>query len=147
MPYEPYATPAEAEQYNATRGRSDWASLENGAKEAALLLATDAINAGRYIGGQPKGQRNRFPRTMNNSALPEEVIDACCEEAYTRACDKGMREAQKRAVEGLSSVSIGDVSRSYQKPRSAGYGAGALLWSRAAYDLLAKWRVGSAVIG
>lgn len=140
-----YATLEYAESYNEKRGRPDWAALSDAERLAALQVATDVIDAGMYIGGQPDGQRSKFPRRINGGVVPPEVIDACCEEAYTRACDKAAQEAHKRAREGLTSISIGNVSKGYAEPVRARYGDGGL-WSEAARTLLAPWRVGSAVI-
>ena len=140
-----YATTDRALEYNMLRGRSDWAALPLAEQEAALVIASDTIDAHLYIGGQVPGQRRKFPRKINKGALPLEVVDACCEEAYTQACDTVEQEARRRAREGLTSISVGAFSKGYaHSPESAGTSGG--MWSDTARALLRPWLLGSAVI-
>ena len=89
---ESYASVAAADAYHAARRTAAaWASLDTGAKEAALREATDHM-AQEYR-GRWKGQRVSstqaldWPRawveveqfTLPSDAVPAEVVKACCE--------------------------------------------------------------------
>jgi hypothetical protein len=80
-----YTTIAEADAYHALRNNTAWLNATQGAKETALVLATDFIEV-RW-GHRFKGER-QFPDTPQNLSFPRLYIgeDGAVPLAVQRAC-------------------------------------------------------------
>lgn len=118
---ESYATVAQATAYLAARAKGDaWDAVED--KEAALRLATDYIEQtyrGRWIGDKKtNSQALSWPRDnamrqdefeyIPGSAIPTEVVNACCEMALRTASGDLLtdldREVASESISGAVSV-------------------------------------------
>lgn len=119
---EPYATIEYADTYLAGLIDADaWSGADASDKERALVTATVRIDAlsgcGAGFRGRKadNGQLREFPRSPDSS-IPDAVMRACCHEAAAlmeQRQDKTATGRQKAIRQGVTSVSIGDVSESY----------------------------------
>lgn len=115
---ESYATVAQADTHLAARGKTSWAALAEGAKEAALRLAT------AYMRRYPwKGQRIvatqalDWPRVgvrvdqfyIESDDVPLGVIQGCIELAYRASTEDLDADLEQQ----VSSESVGPISVSY----------------------------------
>lgn len=114
VPTVPYADTAYANAYMEERiEASEWsaASMTNDLKDKYLKFATRYIDTLPFIGDKTDvDQVRQFPRN-GDSAIPTEVMDACCEAALAMIKGNSIENLQKKA--GIVSESVGDASVSY----------------------------------
>jgi hypothetical protein len=83
-----YASVAESDAYFATRGNTDWAALDTAAKESALILATDYLEATysqAWLGERTSGtQALSWPRRgvmVDGFAVPANTVPVAVKKA------------------------------------------------------------------
>ena len=137
---ESYADLEYAGEYFSKRLHSEaWEAAVDAVKEAALRSATRAIDRQPFSGR--KGvltQTLAFPR-YPDSAIPDPVRQACCEEALA-LLERGNSQRRRLQEEGVQTFSLGNMSESYMP------GAGKGLLSLTAKELLRPWIAGSVMI-
>ncbi len=120
-----------------------WDAATPDDRERALIQATRQIDRLSLRGAPAEaGQPLAFPRREMTgygwavqSAVPQAVLDATCEEALA-LLDGERRQRQQLQAEGVASFSLGALSESY---RQGGSGAGSGLVSGTARQLLAPY--------
>ncbi len=132
-----YVTTAEADAYFAKHlFGAAWTEATN--KEAALATATRAIDRQLLRGRKADPSQDlAFPR-YPDTAVPQAVKDATCEEAL--ALLERSTERMKLQREGVRHASIGGMTEIYHD------GAGRGLISPEARDLLRPWLAGAVPI-
>lgn len=132
-----YVTVEEAATYFASRLHSEaWTSAADADKQKALVMATRAIDRQILRGRKTDaGQDRAFPR-YPDTAVPQAVKDATCEEALA-LLDRGDNQRRKLQAEGVVSMSIGSLSETYA------IGSGEGLLSQEAKELLRPWLLGA----
>jgi len=147
-----YISAADADTYFGDRyGADQWRAATEVHKAQALATATRSIDMQRLRGRKTDdSQPLAFPRAVYwlgawnaDTTVPEAVKAAACEEALAILSHDTQRAARQR--EGLTSVSIGDASESYDKSALARTQSGGLL-SPQAKLLLRPWLVGAVPI-
>ena len=115
-----YADPAFADGYHGLRGRSDWSAATVEAREAALIKATDCLDAAHAFRGHPEtqGQALAWPRCCAEddsgrgiSGVPDTVRRACVELAR-RALTEDLLPDEARGGR-VTSESLGPISTTY----------------------------------
>ena len=132
-------------------GADQWRAAAEIPKAQALATATRSIDMQRLRGRKTDdAQPLAFPRAIywrgawnTETEIHEAVKAATCEEALAILSQDTQRAARQR--EGLTSVSIGDASESYDKSALARTQSGGLL-SPQAKLLLRPWLVGAVAI-
>lgn len=147
-----YISVEDADVYFGDRyGADQWRAATEVHKAQALATATRSIDVQRLRGRKTDdSQPLAFPRAIYwrgawnaDTAVPEAVKAATCEEALAILSQDAQRAARQR--EGLTSVSIGDASESYSAEALARTQSGELL-SPQAKLLLRPWLVGAVAI-
>jgi len=135
-----YVTVEEAATYFASRLHSEvWTQAADADKQKALVMATRAIDRQILRGRKTDaGQDRAFPR-YPDTAVPQAVKDATCEEALA-LLESGNSQRRKLQQEGVQSFSLGNMSETY----AAGAGKGLL--SQEAKGLLQPWLLGGVFI-
>lgn len=122
-----YADLAFADSYHAVRDRDDWAAATIDAREAALIKATDCLDAGRAFRGHPETQEQAlaWPRCCAEddsgriiSGVPEAVRRACAELAW-RALTEDLLPDEARGGR-VTSESLGPISTTYANDAPTG---------------------------
>lgn len=137
-----YATYQVADAYLA--GRPDaakWlASTDTAQKTTVLVLASDAIDRQHLKGYKfDWTQARSFPRVLELTIqidVPQQVIDACCEEANEMLKMLGTPRLNLQKA-GVTSVSFDGTSETFSK------GAGLGLLSVVARDMLKYFQLGA----
>lgn len=122
-----YISLDDAEEYFKTRlNNSVWEEATNTQKKKALVTATRHIDYHSFIGRKvDPDQPLKFPRVftkkispfykyddkLDSDSLPQELLDATCEEAIALLSKDNKTEKKLRS--GIESESIEDTSRSY----------------------------------
>ena len=147
-----YISVEDADVYFGDRyGADQWRAATEVHKAQALATATRSIDVQRLRGRKTDdSQPLAFPRAIywrgvwsTEDAVPEAVKAATCEEALAILSQDTQRAARQR--DGLTAVSIGDASESYDKSALARTQSGELL-SPQAKLLLRPWLVGAVPI-
>ena len=147
-----YISVEDADVYFGDRyGADQWRAATEVHKAQALATATRSIDMQRLRGRKADdAQPLAFPRAIywrgawsTEDAVPEAVKAATCEEALAILSQDTQRAARQR--DGLTAVSIGDASESYDKSALARTQSGELL-SPQAKLLLRPWLVGAVPI-
>lgn len=113
-----YATPAQANEYWLARDYTDWAQASETARTAALIRATEWIDANFTFIGQPAANDqvlawpriravDRDGRWRDSTEVPREVINATCwlaREALTGEIDPALDRGGE-----ISAVKAGSV--------------------------------------
>lgn len=119
-----YISRAGADTYFEGRfGTSAWTSASNGDKEIALVQATRTIDRYHRFHGEKNAstQALSFPRDIQEeavTALPQCVMDACCEQALWALQNKdrgGLSQRQQLQGEGVKSFGVGDLREEYAR--------------------------------
>ena len=141
-----YAKAADADEYlGSLMGAEAWASVPSADKNRALATATIHIDALKALGGGFLGRKAEtnqmleFPREGQNEP-PEAIKRACCHEALAlveMTADTAAKRRERDRRQGVTSVSIGDVSESYE---STGKSDTRALYSDLAFSLLLPYR-------
>jgi DnaT-like ssDNA binding protein len=143
---EAYITVADADTYFAARGNAVWAALDEPAKEAALRLGTDYMEA--VYGERWKGARVSMTQALswprdgvcvNGFEVPDDVVPVAVQRANA--------ELAVRASAGTLLADQGaQVVSETVGPISVTYAEGARQWTRYAYvdGLLGAYFGGSA---
>ncbi len=105
-----YISLADAETYFTNRGvPASWTAATNAEKEAALVSATQYLDANyewatgdigsdtQALGWPRSGAYDRFGRSIESTVVPPRVEDACCE-AAVRALDGDLLGDQTQKV-------------------------------------------------
>jgi hypothetical protein len=131
-----YVTIEEAAAYFNDRLHVDpWTEAGNSDKQAALSMATRAIDRLLLKGWKANpDQALAFPR-YPDANVPTAVKDACCEEALA-LLERGNSRRRKLQAEGVVSVTVGSVSEAYVANSGA---VGRELLSLEARELLRPW--------
>ena len=145
-----YATVEYADEYlGGLMGAGAWASASPAEKEKALATATVRIDALAAVGGGFRGRKAdpyqtlEFPRE-GESEPPEAVRRACCHEALAileLAKDTAAQRRVGARRQGVTAVTIGDVSESYSATTVASF----TLSSELALSLLLPYRASKGV--
>lgn len=118
---ESYASVADADAYQAARGRTLWATLNTTEKEQALRRGTDWMQqeyAGRWKGTKTSStQALDWPRydvcveeyLVGSNVVPAKVKSACIEMAF-RAASGDLLADQGAQVQ---SVTVGPITKTY----------------------------------
>ena len=147
-----YISVEDADVYFGDRyGANEWRAATEQHKAQALVTATRTIDMQRLRGRKTDdSQPLAFPRAIYwrgawnaDTTVPEAVKAATCEEALAILSQDQQRTARQR--DGLTAVSIGDASESYDKSALARTQSGGLL-SPQAKLLLRPWLVGAVPI-
>ena len=146
-----YATVEYADQYlSGLMWAEAWASAPSADKERALATATLRIDALEAPGGGFRGRKAEtvqlleFPREGQNEP-PEAIKRACCHEALALVeltADKAAKRRMNDRRQGVTEVSIGDVSESYASTTNA---PEPVLYSDLALSLLSPYRAAKGV--
>lgn len=132
-----YGTRAEADTYFGLRDfEGKWATFSNDQKDKALQVATDQVDRLEYAGQRFSGteQLLAFPRILDSFAsreqrvwdvdfttgdivVPEKVRRATFEQANHLLATLSGSELSCKLREGLTSISIGSTSESYDLSR------------------------------
>jgi len=118
-----YIDHTDADTYFGTRLYVDeWTAADDGDKESALHMATQAIDCLPLKGWKAVStQVNAFPRyiplarggfTGDGTTVPQAVIDACCEEAL-EIIKNGASNRRTLQDQGVSSMKLLDLAESY----------------------------------
>ena len=142
-----YATVEYADQYlSGLMGAEAWASAPSADKNRALATATIRIDALEALGGGFLGRKAEtnqmleFPREGQNEP-PEAIKRACCHEALALVemmTDTAAKRRERDRRQGVTAVSIGDVSESYASETQP---VTTTLYSNMAMALLLPYRV------
>ena len=145
-----YATVEYADEYlSSLIGAEAWASASSADKNRALATATIRIDALGALGGGflgRKAERNQtleFPREGQNE--PPEAIKQACQEALALVemmADTAAKRRERDRRQGVTAVSIGDVSESYASTTDA---PEPVLYSDLALSLLLPYRAAKGV--
>ena len=147
-----YISAADADTYFGDRyGADQWRAATEVHKAQALATATRHIDMQRLRGRKTDDtQPLAFPRAVywrgawnTETEIHEAVKAATCEEALAILSQDQQRTARQR--DGLTAVSIGDASESYDKSALARTQSGELL-SPQAKLLLRPWLLGAVPI-
>jgi len=147
-----YISAADADTYFGDRyGADQWRAATEVHKAQALATATRHIDVQRLRGRKADdSQPLAFPRAVywrgawnTETEIHEAVKAATCEEALAILSQDQQRTARQR--DGLTAVSIGDASESYDKSALARTQSGELL-SPQAKLLLRPWLLGAVPI-
>lgn len=148
---EAYATAEYADEYlDSLTGAEAWSSASSADKKRALATATMRIDALGALGGGFRGRKAEatqtleFPREGQNEP-PEAVKRACCHEALAlveMTADTAAKRRERDRRQGVTAVSIGDVSESY---KSTGKSDTLALYSDLAFSLLLPYRAAKGV--
>jgi hypothetical protein len=132
-----YVTIEEAAAYFNDRLHVDpWTEAGNSDKQAALSMATRAIDRLLLKGWKANpDQALAFPR-YPDANVPTAVKDACCEVALTLLEQGGDNKRRRLQQEGVQSFTLGSMSETYVP------GAGRGLISQEAKELLRPWLLG-----
>lgn len=111
-----YATVAAADSYHSLRVRPEWAAVTAVAKEAALIRATDEIEASFRADGTAKTdtQALQWPR-QNQTAIPANVIKATIELARHMLTDDPAQKVERQVAQQSESMDgLGGTSVTYE---------------------------------
>lgn len=133
-----YVTLEEANTYFESRLHAEaWTSATDTDKQKAIAMATRAIDRMPIRGLKTTwDQPNQFPR-YPNTEVPQEVKDACCEEALA-ILERGNSQRRRLQQEGVASYSIGGLTETFV---AGARGRG--LISQEARELLRPWFLGA----
>ena len=143
MPTTKYVTTEEAAAHFDDRLHVEaWTSASDSEKNAALAMATRAIDRLTLKGRKTDpAQALAFPR-YPDTEVPTPIKDACCEEALA-LLERGKSQRKALQAEGVVSVTVGSVSETYAAGGSA---AARGLLSLEACELLRPWLLGAVAI-
>ncbi len=122
-----YVSVAEADEYFALRGNAAWAAAEAADKEAAIVRATDYLDAGHAFRGVRASQTQAlaWPRLGAEddagraiAGVPEAVRRACAELALRALAGDLLPDAPRGG--GVKSESVGPLSVTYADGAPAG---------------------------
>lgn len=136
-----YVTVQEADTYFSNRLFSDsWTNASPEDKQKALIMATKAIDRKPLRGRKTDPQQElAFPRN-GATEIPQEVKDACCEEALAILSSVGNQHSLYGPKPGLKSIQIGKVREEYFSPIEGGTNSfNTQLRSPEAWELLKFW--------
>lgn len=143
-----YASVPYADEYlGSLIGTSVWKDIDSQDKERALVTATLHIDALSSYGGGFRGKKTApdqpliFPRCPDTE-VPENIKRACCHEALALLEQSSDPEASKRTGairQGITAITIGDVSESYAKSSEAANGLKGYLLSDMAISLISPY--------
>jgi hypothetical protein len=133
VPETSYATVATADEYFGRRQNDTWMAENEGDREAALIRATQAIDAlyrGRFPGSRTDGRTQplEWPRSqaydiddeeIADDEIPQEVIDATCEAALRELVEAGSMMPDLDRGGGIKRVKAGSVEVEYNGAASA----------------------------
>jgi len=132
-----YIAVADADTYFGDRlYTTDWDDATPDQQGQALIMASKAIDRLQLAGIKTDSSQDlQFPRDLQDgndaqTAVPQPVLDACCEEALA-LLQFDPSDRQERLRQGLKSVSAGDVTEAYWAA-----GARQVMLSAEAYELL-----------
>jgi hypothetical protein len=123
-----YLAVAEADAYFALRLYSQkWTSADENAKQAALVMASNFIDAAARYGGakQDAAQRLQFPRVgitcdpSANGVIPQGIISATCEQALTFLQGDATQSGGSSGGGAIQSASVGAISVTYATATTA----------------------------
>jgi hypothetical protein len=137
----------DADTYFSDRGNTEWDALTTASKQAALIKATDYLNAKAFIGyNKTNTQSLKFPRELESyysiysgvdiSEMPAPILNAVCElalaatdsELYSDVTTSGNVKSESKSLDGVgsktveympvSSVSASNMENKYGKVES-----------------------------
>lgn len=127
-----YVERAEADAYHSARGNSAWAEGSEESRDAALIRASEAIDAlyGSKFPGQKSGGRNQtlaWPREnwdssfvtdnegfdIPNDEIPQEICDATCEAALRELASPGSMMPDLERGGSIKRMAAGSVEIEY----------------------------------
>lgn len=119
-----YISISDADSYHSARGNSSWASLDDTAKEYALIKATNWLDAFyRLLWRGTRADYSQglaWPRSgvedpdgyyVDDSSIPQGVKDAVCEMAYKIAVNS--EDPFEDEEPGIASEKVGPISIAY----------------------------------
>jgi len=136
-----YVTVQEADTYFSERLFSEvWINASPEDKQKALVMATKSIDRKPLRGRKTDPQQElAFPRN-GDTEVPQEVKDACCEEALAILSSAGNQHSLYGPKPGLKSIQIGKTREEYFSPAEGGTTAfSSRFLSPEAWQLLRFW--------
>jgi hypothetical protein len=108
---------------------NDWAAITDNNKDLALMSATRMLDRQTWMGSKTSSSQalewprtsvtDKYGTTVSSSAVPQQVLDACCELALALAMD-GTVETNRSTSSNIKSLKAAEAQVQYFRPVTGG---------------------------